>query len=732
MSEDAELLRLANEVKPLDLPIGVYIVRRDGRFVSCNSEARKILRLPLEEDIKESSIAGFHSDPAARDRLHQELLQAEKRGQHLEKVIPLEIEGQEVIVRDYARSLHDDKGTVLGYVCCMTDVTEAERSNRLLDSVPAGVYRLDANDNCETANPALARILGYDSPAEIDGKPSSDFYANRAEAIRLRQLIEELHPEPVNNFVAEMCKKNGDKIFVNVNAQMVEAEDHSYGGREGTIIDVTVQERYRRLLRDVPVGLNVIRHEIDRDIIEDCNEQFLKIFDFPYTDPREARGFDARKLHASTEEYNRFRNELEARSKQGNPVIGYHLKVKTLEDDDKVVEINSQPLFDADGKLVGRAGAIRDITNEAELRERLDELTHDFGRVLHNYTSTLLMIQLSSEPIIRSLAPDPFRMENEVTPEQASDALARPAMALAEGIGQLLELAKEEDRASALTDEKWTRFGMLFNMLRDYRREITEIDAQPAVLEENALEVIAFCKLLLPTHKFPRETVATVQRAAQNLARISNLVSLHQMHDAVLEMDHQVRSLREFVTTNAREPEEREVCPVRPLIKQVRSNLFHYAQSRRVRVRIEGEDAKIRVVRREVLRTLTDLLHNAIKYSWRRDESKSPWVDIRTRVSEGQVHIEFKNWGVPIMQDEIEQELIFKIGYRGRYSGDRGRVGTGIGLANARRVARAHRGDLEVSSQPAIGSRPKNDYSSPFITSVTMKLPLYRIAKEQE
>lgn len=724
MSNDEELLRVANDLTPFDLPIGMYVVRPDGQFVKCNRRAREILHLPLEGDVDAFSITSFYCDPAVREELHRELLAAEARGRDLEKLIFLEVEGQEVIVRDYTRFLRDADGQLLGYVCCMTDVTEGERSNRLLDSLPAGVYKLDADDRCETANRAFARILGYDRPEEIDGRDSSEFYVDQSEAARLRLLVKEKHPEPVMNFIAELRRKDRDRIFVSINAHMVKADDGGYGGREGTLIDVTRQERYRRILRDVPVGLNVIREESGHDRIEDCNEQFLKIFDFPYEDPALARGFDARELHASPEEYAHFKNEMQAKARQGKPLTGHRLKVKTLSGDFKTVEISSQPFLDPSGRIVGRTGAVRDITHEAELRDRLDELTHDFGSVLHNYNTTLLKVQLSSEPVIRSLAPDPFPPDAEVTPEQADEAVSQPAMVLADALRQLLDLAKEEGRAPALPEERWLRFGNVLTMLRDYKKEIAEVDARPAVLGEAALEVIEFCNAVMPTHRFPRQSVTGVRDAAQNLVRITNLVSLHEMLDAVLEMDHQVRSLREFVTTNAREPEEREICRLAPLIRQVRSNLADYARSRRVEFRIEGEDAKVRIVRREVLRALTNLLHNAIKYTWSRDKSKSPWIDIRTRVSEGFVQVEFKNWGVPIQENEIEEGLIFKIGYRGRHSGDRGRVGTGIGLADAKRVARAHRGDLEVTSHPAVGSRQKDDYSSPFITTVTMKLPL--------
>lgn len=724
MSQDEELIRLASELTPLDLPVGVYIVRRDGRFVKCNRRAREILNLPLDAEL-DDSIERFYQSPDERNRIHDELLKAEDRGIYLEKLLFFEVGGREVIVRDFTRSLKNAEGDVLGYVCCMIDVTEAERSNRLLDALPAGVYKLDADDRFETANKAFARILGYDSPKEIESKPSGDFYVHREEAAKLRNLVKEKHPEPVTNFIAEMHKKNGDKIFVSINAHMVEGEGGAYAGREGTISDVTLQERYHRILRDVPVGLNSVRHEEAGDIIEDCNEQFLRLFEFPFNDTARARGFDARKLHASTSGYKRFMTELERAARQHQPLVRHHLKVVTNNHEEKTIEISSQPLTDNEGNLLGRTSAMYDITQEAELRERLDELTYDFGSVLHNYTTTLLMVQLSSEPVLRSHAPDPLQ-NKELTPDLASDTLAPPATRLADALQiHLLNLSKEEGRASALPEDKWRRLGELQVIMRGYKDTVVDV-ARPGVLGSAALEVIDICGQLIQSHMFRREGVLTVRNAAQELVRISNLISLHQMRDAVTEMDHQVRSLREFVTTNAREPENKEVCEIGMLLRQVRSNLEDYARSRRVEIKAEIQDAKVLVVRREVLRALTDLLHNAIKYSWNRDKSKLPWITIRTSTAGERVHIEFKNWGVPIKKEEIENDLIFKIGYRGIHSGDRGRVGTGIGLADARRVARAHRGDVEVTSQPSVATRAEDDYTNPFITTVIMKLPLYR------
>lgn len=214
MTENEQLLQLASDLTRFDLPIGVYVVNTVGRFVKCNQRARETLHLPLEGEV-EDSITSFYTDPTNREKMHEELLDAEARNLHLEKTIAFKVDGREMFVRDLTRSLQDKDGRVLGYVCCITDVTEGERSNRLVDTLPAGIYKLDANDRFETANRAFARILGYDSPEEIDGKPSSDFYVSQAEAVRLRQLVEGTHPEPVINFT-QRCSRRMARTFSSI------------------------------------------------------------------------------------------------------------------------------------------------------------------------------------------------------------------------------------------------------------------------------------------------------------------------------------------------------------------------------------------------------------------------------------------------------------------------------------------------------------------------------------
>ena len=80
------------------------------------------------------------------------------------------------------------------------------------------------------------------------------------------------------------------------------------------------------------------------------------------------------------------------------------------------------------------------------------------------------------------------------------------------------------------------------------------------------------------------------------------------------------------------------------------------------------------------------------------------------------------------MPEELETGLIFEMGYRGQLSTDRGRLGTGIGLTDAQRAARAHGGDIEISSRPATDTSFETNhpdyYKRPFLTTARLVLPV--------
>lgn len=192
-------------------------------------------------------------------------------------------------------------------------------------------------------------------------------------------------------------------------------------------------------------------------------------------------------------------------------------------------------------------------------------------------------------------------------------------------------------------------------------------------------------------------------------------------------MGHPVRALREFVITGSRVIEPKTILEIPTLISRAVESVTGFARIRGVVVRqkIDHRDAKIEAVERDVVRALSNILHNAIKYSWTRSDDSSPWVSIRVCLIKGRVHFEFENYGVPIPKDEIERGLIFELGFRGRLSSDRKRIGTGVGLADSLRVAEQYGGTVTAKSHPATPGRREDNYNQPFLTTITLILPAY-------
>jgi signal transduction histidine kinase len=93
-----------------------------------------------------------------------------------------------------------------------------------------------------------------------------------------------------------------------------------------------------------------------------------------------------------------------------------------------------------------------------------------------------------------------------------------------------------------------------------------------------------------------------------------------------------------------------------------------------------------------------NLIQNAVKYSFEKH-----YVEIsgREQAARKGYEIQIANFGVGILQEEIDRRLIFLEDYRGILSRDRYRTGTGLGLPITERIIANHRGIINVKSIPA-------------------------------
>ncbi|MEW5717706.1 MAG: HAMP domain-containing sensor histidine kinase, partial [Chloroflexota bacterium] len=358
----------------------------------------------------------------------------------------------------------------------------------------------------------------------------------------------------------------------------------------------------------------------------------------------------------------------------------------------------------------------------------VEELTFDIGRILHANTGTLLMAQQTLDGVAEALGQRAIKELIAAPLEERDEQLIKQAALLANTIDKLAQATEPERRCQALSDAKWNALTDKIAPLRQARDLIPGVEMRAPALRSTAHQITMLCQDMTPG-VLSRELVRDVLRAAAQLENSACLVDVLMTRTAIIQMDSTLRSLRDFITADIRVYEPKKQLSVKQLTDQAITQIVEFARSSRVEIvrRDRDFDTHVEGIERDLVRALSNLLHNAIKYSWRRDRAKAPWVTVRTYAREGIVCIEFENWGVPIAQEEIEQGLIFQLGYRGKWSKDRGRLGTGIGLTDAKRTAQTHYGDLRVASRPSNPGWIQPDdptfYNQPFVTTVTFCIP---------
>jgi PAS domain S-box-containing protein len=199
---DEEVLKaLADNIPAWEFPFGYYLVDRDGYFVRCSQGIRRILGLPEQGPI-DQKIDSFYSDRG--DRIRQIDSAKRKPGTFSEwQEIRFNVSGREVWVRVSCRALYSaGSSELVGFLGSIEDVTDTVIYRKLVDSLPAGIYRADANGRFTMTNRALPRMLGYDSPDDMIGRRVADFYAD--ESVEAKSLVSLYHQGSASNERVEL------------------------------------------------------------------------------------------------------------------------------------------------------------------------------------------------------------------------------------------------------------------------------------------------------------------------------------------------------------------------------------------------------------------------------------------------------------------------------------------------------------------------------------------------
>jgi two-component system, NarL family, sensor histidine kinase UhpB len=127
-----------------------------------------------------------------------------------------------------------------------------EKYRSIFENAVEGIFQTTVDGRFLTANPAMARMLGYESPEELLGSITNirdQLYVEPERRDEFYQLA--LQDGFVRGFEVQMYRKDGDTVWVSANARAIYDAGVGISGYEGTVENITERKRAEEALRQI-------------------------------------------------------------------------------------------------------------------------------------------------------------------------------------------------------------------------------------------------------------------------------------------------------------------------------------------------------------------------------------------------------------------------------------------------------------------------------------------------
>jgi PAS domain S-box-containing protein len=283
-----------------NIPDPIYIKDIEGRkimanktdmdFMGIGSEAEFISKTDLELFPTTGGMQGHQNDLA--------VIKAAKPVINNEEDF-FDAKGNQRCLLTSKIPLLNAQGEITGLLGIGKDITHRKKAENelkeaqkkiqaIFDNTADGIYQSTIDGRFIMANPAMARIFGYESPDELIQSVTdigTQIYADPAERNKMAELI--LAEGHVENNELQVLTKNKDIIWVNANIRIVRDDYGDIDYFEGTLQDITerkkaedqlliLSNRLQLAIRATNIGI------WDWDIVKDCivwDEDMYRIYD---------------------------------------------------------------------------------------------------------------------------------------------------------------------------------------------------------------------------------------------------------------------------------------------------------------------------------------------------------------------------------------------------------------------------------------------------------------------
>ena len=599
--------------------------------------------------------------------------------------------------------------------------------------LPIGAYRSSQSGVHFRANPALVRLNGYDTEAQLLAAVrdiANECYVDPQRRAEFAAAL--LRDGQVRGFVSEVFRhRTRERIWVSENAHLVRDADGQPLFFEGTVEDLSERidqlaelerrEAQLRQLADHVPGMVYRVHFVNGK---------LKRYSFVSQGVREVYGLSAAEVMANPavmrpmrhpDDHARLDGVVAEATRLGLP-LAVEFRIVTTDGKVRSLQMNSSVVEQTGDEQV-RVGVIIDVTAQREVEQALRDSDVRWKLALDSVGDGVwdwnpLTRHASLSPRCRELYGLPPDHDGELDflmhPDDREAALAARQAHLE---GRTPVYVSEHRMRHADGRWKWILSRGMVIERDEQGRPARMIGTHTDVTERREADAL----------RAQRDRAEAAQRAmTQFLSRVSH--ELRTPLNAILGFTQLVvtdpgtspkhRPWLEEVLGSGRHllglvddildltgaqsglmSFELEAVPLAPVLQECRSMLAAAADSMQLLVSetIVGQDLKVRADRKRLKQVLSNLLSNAIKYNRR---GGSIFITCRREGDAVELAVEDTGHGL----DEVQLARLFAP--FDRLGAQRSAIpGTGLGLSLSRQLVEGMGGRIVVSSRPGEGSR---------------------------
>jgi PAS domain S-box-containing protein len=333
----------------------------------------------------------------------------------------------------WLQALNDeDQGTsVCGWVRDVTSQNESEiRFTELFESLREGIFFTTPEGKLLDANPALLRMLGYESKEELKKLNFRDIYADPTQRDSMARQV--TYQGSVQDVEVVFRRKDGTHLHCLASGFAIRDSFGRTIRMQGTLVDITErieiearlhqeQEFVRRLVASFPDLIAVMDFEGRFTFVSPRVEDILG---HPAKDL--VGKLLSEQIHRS--EVPQLREVFETLTSGRTANAQFEYRTKHADGSWRSMRASASPLFDAAGKINGVVASARDVTDvklaekQNLQKEKLAAMGEMMSGVAHELNNPLTAI-LGVSDLLRERAPDDAtRRQSEIVLKQARRA----------------------------------------------------------------------------------------------------------------------------------------------------------------------------------------------------------------------------------------------------------------------------------------------------------------------